>query len=47
MRFTWGRSHKTFWGVNLLTLFVSYIILELWKHIVDNNETIYLTKNPE
>ncbi len=34
-------------GVNLLTLFVSYTILELWKHNVDNNEMVYLTKNPE
>ncbi len=42
-----GRSHKTFLGVNLLTLFVSYTILEFWKHIVDSNEMVYLTKNPE
>ncbi len=42
-----GRSHKTFLGVNLLTLFVSYTLLELWKHIVGNNEKVYLTKNPE
>jgi hypothetical protein len=40
-----GRSHKTFWGVHLLTLFVT--LLELWKHIVDANEMVYLTKNPE
>ncbi len=34
-------------GVNLLNLFVGYTILELWTHIVDNNEMVYLTKNPE
>ncbi len=42
-----GRSHKTFLEVKLLTLFVSYTILELWKHIVNNNEMVYLTQNPE
>ena len=42
-----GQSHKTFLGENLLTLFVSYTILEFWKHIVDSNEMVYLTKNPE
>jgi hypothetical protein len=41
------RSHKTLWGVNILTLFVSNTSLELWKHIGDNNEMVYLTKNPE
>ncbi len=44
---SWGRSHKTFFRVNLLTLFVSYTILELWKRIVDNNEMAYVTKNPK
>ncbi len=44
---SWGRSHKTFLGVILITLFVSYTILELWKHIVDDNGMVYLTKNPE
>jgi hypothetical protein len=42
-------------GVNLIKLFgskftdsffVSNTILELWKHIVDNNEMVYLSKIP-
>jgi hypothetical protein len=24
---------------------VSYFILKLWKHVVDNNEMVYLTKS--
>jgi len=30
-----------------LLLFVGYTILELSKHIVDNDELVYPTQNPE
>ncbi len=40
--YTPSRNHKNV-GVNLH--FVSYTILESWKHSVDNNEMVYLTIN--
>jgi hypothetical protein len=37
---------KLFWSI-FTYFFVSYTIFELWKHIVSNNEMVYLKQNPE
>jgi hypothetical protein len=32
---TWSQSYKTFWSVNLLTIFVRLTSLVLWKNSVN------------